>query len=166
MSLYAEWEKAMTSQTDDTIQDFWKKYSGTEKKIYQDILANYTVTPEGKIGDMIAKYEADPVIFMGFLDGINSSLKQELDLDKLDEESEIKLDIDLEKLLFNMYKADAQYLYELPEWLNIFPEEKIEEIHKSYKNSRTVHRTEAKIGRNDPCPCGSGKKYKNCCGKN
>ena len=27
-------------------------------------------------------------------------------------------------------------------------------------------RTEAKIGRNDPCPCGSGKKYKNCCGKN
>ena len=25
---------------------------------------------------------------------------------------------------------------------------------------------EPKIGRNDPCPCGSGKKYKNCCGKN
>ena len=23
-----------------------------------------------------------------------------------------------------------------------------------------------KIGRNEPCPCGSGKKYKNCCGKN
>ena len=25
-------------------------------------------------------------------------------------------------------------------------------------------RTEKKIGRNDPCPCGSGKKYKKCCG--
>ena len=25
---------------------------------------------------------------------------------------------------------------------------------------------ETEIGRNDPCPCGSGKKYKNCCGKN
>ncbi len=25
-------------------------------------------------------------------------------------------------------------------------------------------RTEPKIGRNDPCPCGSGKKYKKCCG--
>ena len=24
----------------------------------------------------------------------------------------------------------------------------------------------AKVGRNDPCPCGSGKKYKNCCGRN
>ena len=23
-----------------------------------------------------------------------------------------------------------------------------------------------KVGRNDPCPCGSGKKYKHCCGKN
>ena len=26
-------------------------------------------------------------------------------------------------------------------------------------------RTSDKIGRNDPCPCGSGKKYKNCCGR-
>ena len=31
---------------------------------------------------------------------------------------------------------------------------------------RTVKNDEPKIGRNDPCPCGSGKKYKNCCGKN
>jgi len=28
----------------------------------------------------------------------------------------------------------------------------------------TVVRTDKKVGRNDPCPCGSGKKYKNCCG--
>lgn len=32
------------------------------------------------------------------------------------------------------------------------------------KNSAQVKRV--KIGRNDPCPCGSGKKYKNCCGRN
>ena len=30
----------------------------------------------------------------------------------------------------------------------------------------TVKREGRKIGRNEPCPCGSGKKYKNCCGKN
>ena len=30
---------------------------------------------------------------------------------------------------------------------------------------KTVVRTQPKVGRNDPCPCGSGKKYKNCCGK-
>jgi hypothetical protein len=28
-----------------------------------------------------------------------------------------------------------------------------------------IHRTEPKVGRNDPCPCGSGKKYKKCCGR-
>ena len=32
--------------------------------------------------------------------------------------------------------------------------------------NRTVVRDEPKVGRNDPCPCGSGKKYKNCCGRN
>ncbi len=32
--------------------------------------------------------------------------------------------------------------------------------------NHTVVNTEPKVGRNDPCPCGSGKKYKNCCGKN
>jgi Preprotein translocase subunit SecA (ATPase, RNA helicase) len=30
---------------------------------------------------------------------------------------------------------------------------------------KTIQRKESKIGRNDPCPCGSGKKYKQCCGK-
>lgn len=34
------------------------------------------------------------------------------------------------------------------------------------KKQVTVKNTEKKVGRNDPCPCGSGKKYKNCCGKN
>ena len=36
----------------------------------------------------------------------------------------------------------------------------------SAMNTTTVVRTVPKIGRNDPCPCGSGKKYKNCCGRN
>jgi preprotein translocase subunit SecA len=30
--------------------------------------------------------------------------------------------------------------------------------------AHTVRRTAPKVGRNDPCPCGSGKKYKKCCG--
>ena len=42
------------------------------------------------------------------------------------------------------------------------PHKKPEEIKKQV----TVKNTEKKVGRNDPCPCGSGKKYKNCCGKN
>ena len=33
------------------------------------------------------------------------------------------------------------------------------------ENAPTRKRSSATVGRNDPCPCGSGKKYKNCCGK-
>jgi len=32
--------------------------------------------------------------------------------------------------------------------------------------NKTIVNEEPKVGRNDPCPCGSGKKYKNCCGRN
>jgi uncharacterized protein len=37
--------------------------------------------------------------------------------------------------------------------------------HQSLGNISTFRRTTPKIGRNDPCPCGSGKKFKQCCGK-
>jgi len=35
----------------------------------------------------------------------------------------------------------------------------------SFQKVETYRRTEPRIGRNDPCPCGSGKKYKKCCGR-
>lgn len=34
------------------------------------------------------------------------------------------------------------------------------------EKQQTIKRQAPKVGRNDPCPCGSGKKYKNCCGRN
>ena len=64
-----------------------------------------------------------------------------------------------------MHKADADYLWSIPEWDKVLPVERREEIYKEYKKSKTVH-VEKKPGRNDPCPCGSGLKYKKCCGKN
>ena len=36
---------------------------------------------------------------------------------------------------------------------------------RSQGDNITVRRTMPKVGRNDPCPCGSGKKYKQCCGR-
>ena len=41
-----------------------------------------------------------------------------------------------------------------------------EHITNQTQQNYTIVRTSPKIGRNDPCPCGSGKKYKNCCGRN
>ena len=40
------------------------------------------------------------------------------------------------------------------------------QVPKQSSTNHTVVNTTPKVGRNDPCPCGSGKKYKNCCGKN
>ena len=50
-------------------------------------------------------------------------------------------------------------------FLDILSAEKREEITKAYKKSKTIVK-EKQPGRNDPCPCGSGLKYKKCCGKN
>ncbi|MBQ6684944.1 MAG: SEC-C domain-containing protein [Firmicutes bacterium] len=165
MSLFKDWEDLIANQTDDSFPDFWEKYSTTEHKIYSDILDRPYEKVTGTFQSLVDKYEADPLLVMGFLDGINTSLREEQDLDSITETSEICLDIDLEKLFYNMLVAGADYLYSLPQWETILSEEKRLEIVKTYKRSKTVVKEKAP-GRNDPCPCGSGKKYKKCCGKN
>ena len=64
-----------------------------------------------------------------------------------------------------MVEAKAEWLYNLPAWNNLLSEERRKELYLKQKKSGTITR-EKKIGRNDPCPCGSGKKYKKCCGAN
>jgi len=44
--------------------------------------------------------------------------------------------------------------------------DQVAEAQRTQAGKKTVQRSAAKVGRNDPCPCGSGKKYKQCCGKN
>ena len=140
MSLYKQWVDLMEGQTEETFEAFWEEYSGTETKIYTHILENKDTHLAGKFSDLAAQFEANPVIFMGFLDGIQTSLNNPFDLEKIDEDSEIELDIDFEKLFFNMLKAEAEYLYGLPQWENILSEEKKIEIIKDYKRSKTVHK--------------------------
>ena len=64
----------------------------------------------------------------------------------------------------NMIAAQAEWLYTLPQWEEIYTEEELKALYKKQKASTTIVK-DKKIGRNDPCPCGSGKKYKHCCGK-
>ncbi|MDD7719494.1 MAG: SEC-C metal-binding domain-containing protein [Eubacteriaceae bacterium] len=165
MSLFAEWKDLMENQTEETFEEFWKEYSETETKIYKHILSNHEEHLTGTVAELVEKFQVNKVIFMGFLDGINSSLNTPNDLDSVDDNFMVDLDIDFEKLYFNMLDAEADYLYTLKEWEQVLPEEKIISIIKDYKKSKIVH-VEKKPGRNDPCPCGSGKKYKKCCGKN
>ena len=71
---------------------------------------------------------------------------------------------DKESLYKNMVAAGADWLYNLPQWNDIYDEDKRKELYRIQKLSTTVVK-EAKIYPNDPCPCGSGKKYKKCCGR-
>lgn len=165
MSLYKEWQDLMEGQTEETFESFWKEYAETESKIYSHILANHNENLKGSVSELVEKFEADKVIFLGFLDGVQTSLNNPFDLEPVSLETEIDLDVDFEKLFFNMLGADADYLYSLPEWEEVLTEEKRIEIVKEFKRSKTVVK-EKEPGRNDPCPCGSGKKYKKCCGAN
>lgn len=168
MGLYAEWQKlsetaAQASQ--EVYTQFWTEYFSAETENYRQILASGETVLEGTVEELAAKFSMAPVAFSGFIDGINTSLKEEIDLDSLEASTQVKLDIDLEKLYFNMHAAKAQWLYELPEWDDRLSQERRREITKDYRAS-VVFVKEETIGRNDPCPCGSGKKYKKCCGKN
>ena len=101
---------------------------------------------------------------MSFLDGINDSLKEKNDLEALEADSEVNLNYDKERLYKNMVEAKADWLYTLPQWDKHLTEERRQELYKEQKRSKTVVKGQ-KVGRNDPCPCGSGKKYKKCCGR-
>lgn len=164
MGLFEQWNKlAEMEKTQDEYDTFWNNYLEREKAIYEHILRNHTEPVSGKIKTLAEQFEMNTVEFAGFLDGINTSLVKALALDELTDDSEIKLDIDYEKLYYNMLNARAYWLYNLPEWDAVLAKERRSEITRDFNRSRIA--VSNKIGRNDACPCGSGKKYKKCCGK-
>lgn len=167
MSLYSEWlELAQAERSKQDYDAFWNNYFDAEMANYKQILANTAETYTGKLSDLAETFGMDEKYFIGFIDGINESLAAGMyDIDTLTANSDISLHVDLDKLYFNMLKAKANWLYELPEWDALRTPEQRQEILKDYRAS-TMYIAENKIGRNDPCSCGSGKKYKKCCGMN
>ena len=167
MSLMEDWEVLANQYNTDqaTAQKFWTDYYMQEKAVYEKMLTEPVEVEKGTVAELAEKYGMDVVRFGGFLDGINESLKTPNPVDTIVAESEVTVDIDLEKLYYNMVEAKATWLYELPQWDAILTEERRTELYREQKASGTVRNTH-KIYPNDPCPCGSGKKYKKCCGKN
>ena len=166
MKPYEEWQKLVeTERQPEEHEAFWNAYFAKETETYRAILAEKTGRLFGTQAELAERFHMTTIEFAGFLDGINTSLTAEVDLGKLSEDTNLDLTIDFEKLFYNMHKAKASWLYTLSEWEPILNEEKRKEIAKNYRQSGIFVR-ETHVGRNDPCPCGSGKKYKNCCGKN
>lgn len=166
MSLYKNWTDMVVEYVKTKGENaFWAEYSKLEKEIYRDLLSKHKEVKKTTIDNLAKEYNSTIEFVMGFVDGINDSLKTPYDLEKIESDTELALEINLETLYFNMLDAKAEYLYTLPQWDGIFSQEKRNEIEKEYKESKTVRNLD-KVGRNDACPCGSGKKYKKCCGKN
>ncbi len=166
MSLLEQWrEYAYKNQQDERqAQLFWTDYFRREEEIYRKILSDPETVVTGSVKELAEKYGVDLLTMTGFLDGINDSLKEKNPIDTMDEDTVVNLGYDREKLYYNMVGAKADWLYGLPQWDALLTEERRKELYKEQKSSTTIVKPK-KVGRNDPCPCGSGKKYKKCCGK-
>ncbi|MFQ6879204.1 MAG: SEC-C metal-binding domain-containing protein [Oscillospiraceae bacterium] len=166
MTLLEQWQNMAydTGKDQKTMQEFWQRYFLLEKGIYEKLLENPDEEVKGTVKELAEKYEIELMPMVGFLDGINESLVIPNPIDTMEEDTEVSLAFDKEKLYRNMVEAKADWLYNLPQWEKIFDEETRKELYKDQRNAHTVRNT-VKVGRNDPCPCGSGKKYKFCCGK-
>ncbi len=165
MGLLKDWRDHAYGLDDRTPEgkQFWLNYFQIEKGIYEQLLKEPEKKVTGTVKELAEKYETTIEIMTGFLDGIDESLKQSNNLDDITEDSEVTIDIDTEKLYMNMVGCNAEWLYTLPEWDAIYDKATRDALYKKEKTSHTVVKA-PKIGRNDPCPCGSGKKYKKCCG--
>ena len=165
-TLLEQWKDVAYNEKADRgqLQKFWGSYFQIEKEIYEQLLSNPDEEVRGTLKELAEKYNQTVMTMVGFLDGINDSLKEPNPIETMDEDTVVNLIYDKALLYKNMVGAKADWLYELPQWKDIFSEEELKALYKEQKLSTTI-RQEKKIGRNDPCPCGSGKKYKHCCGK-
>ncbi|MCH5281596.1 MAG: SEC-C domain-containing protein [Lachnospiraceae bacterium] len=146
------------------LQKFWGDYFKKEQAIYKELLADPDTEVKGSVSELASKYGIDLMTMTGFLDGINDSLVEPNPIEEMEADTQVSLKFDKESLYKNMVAADAEWLYGLEEWKQIFDEDKLKELYQEQKRSTTFV-NETKIYPNDPCPCGSGKKYKKCCGK-
>ncbi len=166
MELLKKWRETAYSQTANKgdLQRLWDDYFQKEKEIYAQLLTNPDEEVKGTVRELAEKYDVDIMTMTGFLDGINDSLKEANPIEEMEEDTQVSLVFEKELLYKNMVAAGADWLYELPEWEPIFDEDKRKALYREQKSSTTIVKPD-KVYPNDPCPCGSGKKYKNCCGK-
>jgi len=167
-TLLEQWRSNAYSETADRgeLQKLWTKYFDQEQEIYEKILANPAEKVTGTVQELADKFGVKLMMMVGFLDGINDSLIEPNPIETMEEDTQVSLAYDTEKLYKNMVAAGADWLYGLPQWEAIYDEETRKRLYKEQKSSTTVKNEADKVYPNDPCPCGSGKKYKKCCGKN
>jgi len=166
MALLEQWREIAYNEGigKDKLRKLWNDYFEDEKKIYSRLLQEPDQEVKGTVKELAEKYDVTLMTMTGFLDGINDSLKVPNPIEEMEEDTEVGLGFEKDLLYKNMVAAEADWLYGLEEWHDIFDEDTRKVLYKEQKASNTIVK-EPKVYPNDLCPCGSGKKYKKCCGK-
>ena len=109
MSLLKDWREFAYSHDDRTQegQRFWIDYFQQEKAVYEQILANPDEPVSGTVKELAEKFNMELTYFVGYLDGINDSLKTPNPIEEMDEDTVVSLDYDKEKLYYRRAWADA-----------------------------------------------------------
>ena len=166
MALLDQWRSVAYNEQANrtTLQNLWNAYFKQERDIYAELLKNPDEVVSGTVKELADKFHVDIMAMTGFLDGINDSLKEKNPIETMEEDTPVQLGFDKELLYKNMVAAEADWLYNLEAWNDIFDEDTKKRLYKEQKSSTTIIKRK-KVYPNDPCPCGSGKKYKKCCGR-
>jgi len=163
MTLYESWISQAYDQNGSTIKTVWDKYIQLEQKVYENMLSTKNPAIKGTVKQLAEKHGMELEQAVGFLDGINEALDTTIDIEAITEETDVDTQVDFERLFKKMVEFKADHLYTLPEWKSVFSADEQKRMYTEQKQSTTIRRETAKIGRNDPCHCNSGKKYKKCC---
>ena len=166
MALLEQWKAVAYNENAgrERLQQLWAVYFDEERAIYAQLLKNPDEVVKGTVKELADKFGVSLMTMTGFLDGINDSLVEANPIEEMEEDTVVNLGFDKALLYKNMVAAEADWLYNLEEWKDIFDEDTRKALYKEQKSSTTIVKGD-KVYPNDPCPCGSGKKYKKCCGK-
>ena len=164
MSIYENWLGMAYNKDGETNKQLWDKYLPLEQAVYEELLNAKTNSISGTVTELAGQFHMPVEYVCGLIDGVNDCLNEQIEVKELEEDSLVTIGFEFERLYKKMVEYKAEELYSLPQWDDIFLPEQKKELYMEQKKARTIVRDGDKIGRNEPCPCGSGKKYKKCCG--
>ena len=135
MALLKQWRDMAYSETANKgdLQRLWADYFQKEKEIYAQLLKTPDKEVKGTVKELADKYEVELMTMVGFLDGINDSLKKPNPIEEMEEDTKVGLGFDKELLYKNMVAAGADWLYELEEWNDIFDEDTRKALYREQK---------------------------------
>jgi preprotein translocase subunit SecA len=151
-----QFEKAMMLQTLDTC---WREHLAAMDYLRQGIHLRGYAQKNPKQEYKRESFE----LFAQLLDKVNYQLISTLCKFEVKEESDVEELESRRRQAFN--SQNVQYKHVELDALNTSNDTAVLEDEREFAASDTVTRMSPKVGRNDPCPCGSGQKYKQCHGK-